>query len=100
MKEPALLLHCRRADLEERYKLLGLLYICIEEDYGKFWGKERAYKFTHSTILHECMDRNIATTYVAESYNGLLALLSRPRRRSFTLLSSHSSETRALAGAC
>ncbi|KAE8301437.1 Acetyltransferase (GNAT) domain-containing protein [Giardia duodenalis] len=73
MKEPALLLHCRRADLEERYKLLGLLYICIEEDYGKFWGKERAYKFTHSTILHECMDRNIATTYVAESYNGLLA---------------------------
>lgn len=73
MKTPALLLHCRRADPEERYKLLGLLYICIEADYEKFWGKERAYRFTHSAVLRECMDKNIETTYVAESYNGLLA---------------------------
>lgn len=72
MNAPPLLLHCRKADHQERYKLLELLYICIENDYGKFWGKDRAYKLTHSAVLHTCIEENIETTYIAESYNGLL----------------------------
>lgn len=71
MKEHALLLHCRRADPIERYKILELLYICVEQDYGVFWGEERACRFVRTHTLHNCMDTNIDTTYVVESHEGM-----------------------------